>query len=493
MSHLVLSNRITIEDVYRVATGEWNKVELDSSLVSRINASRRTLKELLNERRIIYGVNTGFGKLASVRISLEKIKRLQVNILRSHATGSGTPLPEEVVRAMLLLRAFSLSMGYSGVRIDVINRLLDFINWDMIPVVPEYGSVGASGDLVPLAHLALPIIGEGEVFLRHKQYPSLIAHRMLNIEPLELEEKEGLALVNGLQYTQALLLLAYERARLLFDEALTIFLLSFWAAGSRTDAFSPVLKRLKDSPGFHYVIDYIHPHLDGFEPYEVRVQDPYSIRVVPQVYGAIKDNLDYISTVLEREINSANDNPLIVDGDVYSTGMFHGEALSFASDLLHMSMTEMASISERRSYFLLDKFQFLTPDPGLNSGFMIAHVSQASIVSYMKSHAFPSSVDNIPTSGGQEDFVSMSSNSALRTYRMVNRLLDVLAWELYMALQALTITKRYSILPQSLRRIYDELIHGKAFRVKLPQEDIYMHEEFQKLRKALASGHLLVS
>lgn len=492
MGNIVISDRISIDDVYSIATGHDVRVELDSSAISRIKASRDTLLRLLERGEVIYGVNTGFGKLASVSISKEKIRELQVNILRSHATGSGTPLPEEVVRAMLFLRAFSLSKGYSGVRVELVERLLDFINMNMIPVVPEYGSVGASGDLVPLAHLALPIIGEGEVFLNHRQYPSLVAHRMVGMEPLELQEKEGLALVNGLQYTQALLLLSYRRAKLLFDEALTVFLLSFWASGSRTDAYSPELKKFKDSLGFHYVIDYIAPHLEGFQPYRTRVQDPYSLRVVPQVYGAIKDNLDYIEALIEREINSVNDNPLFIDGRAYSTGMFHGEALSFASDILQMSMTEMASISERRSYFLLNEFDFLTQEPGLNSGFMIAHVSQASILSFMKTHSFPSSVDNIPTSGGQEDFVSMSSNGALRTYRMVNRLLDIMAWELYMALQALYLSGRYSLLPSPLRRIYDELIEGKGYRVKLPSRDIYMQEEFHKLRRALVSGLLQI-
>jgi len=377
MGRFELSARISIEDVFLVSTQEDLEISLSEEVRWRVEESRNTLERLLEEGRVIYGVNTGFGKLASVRIPDSDIEKLQVNLLRSHATGTGEPLPEEVVRGMLFLRLFSLSKGYSGVRWVLIERLKEFLNARLHPVVPRYGSVGASGDLVPLAHMALPLIGEGEVYLRHTRYPALVAHRMLGMEPLRLQAKEGLALINGLQYSQALLSLSYYRVEKLFYQALTIFLLSLWAAGSRVDAYSPALKSLKASKGFHGVLDYLAPHIENFRPAFHRVQDPYSLRVAPQVYGAILDNLTFIRDVLESEINSVNDNPLIIDGQVYFAGMFHGEALAFAADLLHISLSEMASISERRSFFLLDQYNFLTPDPGLNSGFMIAQVSQA--------------------------------------------------------------------------------------------------------------------
>ncbi len=468
------------------------EIEIPEDVRRRVEESRRTLEKLLSEGKVIYGVNTGFGKLASTGIPDSEIEQLQVNLLLSHATGTGEPLAEEVVRGMLFLRLFSLSRGYSGVRWELIDRLGYFLNRGVHPVVPRYGSVGASGDLVPLAHMALPIIGEGEVYLQHTRYPSLIAHRMLGIEPLRLGAKEGLALINGLQYSQSLLSLAYYRTERLFYQALTIFLLALWAAGSRVDAYSPALKILKKSGGFHKVLDYLAPHLEGFTPAFDRVQDPYSLRVSPQVYGAILDNLNYIGEVLEKEINSVNDNPLFVDGEVYFTGMFHGEALAFAGDLLQISISEIASLSERRSFFLLDQYGFLTPEPGINSGFMIAQVSQASLVSTLKNRSYPASVDSIPTSGNQEDFVSMSSVSALRAYESVDRLRDVLAWELYMVLQALRITGRWDKLPSGLRRIYDTLLEDRRYRVRLPDGDLYMMEEHGKLIRALESGELLL-
>jgi len=492
MGRFDLPDHLSIRDVFLIATDENLELSIPDDVRERVNESRHTLEKLLEEGRVIYGVNTGFGKLAGVRIPDSDIQKLQINLLRSHATGSGEPLPEEVVRAMLFLRLFSLSRGYSGVRWNLIERLGYFLNARMHPVVPRYGSVGASGDLAPLAHMALPIIGEGEVYLHHTRYPALVAHRMLGIEPIRLEAKEGLALINGLQYSQALLALAYYRAERLFYQAITIFLLGLWAAGSRVDAYAPVLKELKNSRGFHTVLDYIGPHIEGFIPAFDRVQDPYSLRVSPQVYGAILDNLSHIAEVLEAEINSVNDNPLFLNGDVYFAGMFHGEALAFAGDLLHASISEMASISERRSFFLLDQYDFLTPKPGLNSGFMIAQVSQASIVSMLKNKSHPASVDSIPTSGNQEDFVSMSSIAALKAYESVNRLKEVLAWELFMTLQALRISDRWKHLPPSLMRIYSTLLEDRRYRVKLPDEDTYMGDDFRKLIRALEEDELLL-
>ncbi len=492
MGRFELPEHISVKDVFLISTDIDSKLDIPEDVRRRVEESRRTLEKLLEEGKIIYGVNTGFGKLASSRIPESEIERLQKNLLLSHATGTGEPLSEEVVRAMLFLRLFSLSRGYSGVRWDIIDRLKDFLNHGMHPVVPGYGSVGASGDLVPLAHMALPIIGEGEVYLNHTRYPALVAHRMLGMEPITLKAKEGLALINGLQYSQALLTLAYHRVESLFYQALTIFLMGLWAAGSKVDAYSPVLKAFKESRGFHDVLDYLKPHLKDFTPAFDRVQDPYSLRVSPQVYGAILDNLNYIREILESEINSVSDNPLFVEGNVYFTGMFHGEALAFAGDLLHMSMSEMASISERRSFYLLEQYGFLTPSPGINSGFMIAQVSQASLVSTLKNRSYPASVDSIPTSGNQEDFVSMSSIAALKAYESVDRLQEVLAWELYMSLQALKLSGRWEKLPGALRRIYDTLLEDKRYRVRLPDGDMYMGEEHGKLVRALKSGELLL-
>jgi len=492
MGRFELPDHISIRDVFLISTDEDVEVVIPEDVRWRVEESRNTLEKLLEEGRVIYGVNTGFGKLAGVRIPDSDIEKLQVNLLRSHATGSGDPLPEEVVRAMLFLRLFSLSRGYSGVRWVLIERLRDFLNARLHPVVPKYGSVGASGDLVPLAHMSLPVIGEGEVFLRHTRYPALVAYRMLGIEPLKLKAKEGLALINGLQYSQALLSLAYYRVENLFYQALTIFLLGLWAVGSRVDAYSPVLKAFKDSEGFHAVLDYIRPHVGNFVPAFDRVQDPYSLRVAPQVYGAILDNLNYIKRVLESEINSVNDNPLFVEGEVYFAGMFHGESLAFVGDLLQMSISEMASISERRSFYLLEQYDFLTPDPGLNSGFMIAQVSQASLVSTLKNRSYPASVDSIPTSGNQEDLVSMSSISALKVYESVGRLRDVLAWELFMTLQALKLSGRWNLLPPSLKKVYETLLEDKRYRVRLPEGDTLMTDDFQKLVRALEAGELLL-
>ena len=445
---LVIDGRtVTIHDVERVAR-HGARVRLAESAIERMAASRRVIEDILASGKVVYGVNTGFGKLADVRISDDQLDRLQLNLLRSHACGVGEPFPEDVVRAMLLLRANVLATGFAGCRPDLAQGVLDLLNAGVHPVVPSQGSVGASGDLAPLAHLALVLVGEGEAVLDGEHMPGGTALERAGIEPFVLAPKEGLALINGTQATAAVATLAVADSARLVEAADVVCAITLDALAGTDAAFDPAVHAARPHSGQAASAARLKELLEGSAVREShrecgRVQDAYSLRCSPQVHGASRDALEHTSRVLSVELNSATDNPMVFpDGRVISGGNFHGAPVAAVLDYLAIALTDLASISERRLARLVDTSlsglpRFLTPDPGLNSGFMMVQVSAAALVSECKTLAHPASVDSIPTSAGQEDHVSMSTWAARKLSRIVEMLNQVLAMELLGAAQAL--------------------------------------------------------
>lgn len=395
---------------------------------------------------LFYGINTGFGALCNIAISKKELHALQHNLIRSHACGMGDVVPEEVVRLMLVLKIQSLAFGNSGVALSTVERLVDFYNRDILPVVYQLGSLGASGDLAPLAHLSLPLIGEGEVYYHGKIESSAVVLNALDIKPLELQAKEGLALLNGTQFMSA-----YGVYAILFSEQL-LFKADMVAAASmdgfdaRLDPFHPAIHAVRPHPGQMAVADHIAEWLTGSERQALpkqTVQDPYSFRCIPQVHGASRDVLDFVKSVFEREINSVSDNPNIFPelDLIISGGNFHGQPLAMALDQLAIAMSEIGSISERRIFQLVSGSRglppFLTEQSGLNSGFMIPQYTAASIASQNKQLAMPASIDSITSSNGQEDHVSMGANAATKLYRLLHNVQRIIAIEWMNACQAL--------------------------------------------------------
>jgi histidine ammonia-lyase len=428
---------LTIENVHEVAF-ERRRVALDPGAVQKMSKSRAIIDAIVNEGRTVYGVSTGFGKLSDVHIGRDQITSLQHNLIRSHAVGAGEPFSEEEVRALMLLRANVLAKGLSGARPIVTERLCDLLNHDIHPVIPCRGSVGASGDLAPLAHLALVLIGEGKVF-----------NASAKITPLELAAKEGLALLNGTQATLATGLISWRRARQLLDMADLAGAMSLEALKGSPVAFDPRIHQARPQRGQLEVAERLTRILHDSEIREshigcARVQDAYSLRCMPQVHGPVRECLDYVRNVAAIEVNSATDNPLVFaeSGDVLSGGNFHGQSLGLAFDFMSMSLSVLANISERRIERLLnpeygDLPAFLADHPGLNSGFMIAQVAAAALASENKVLSHPASVDSIPTSGNKEDHVPMAMGAALKLKQIVTNLAHILAIEFLCAAQGI--------------------------------------------------------
>jgi histidine ammonia-lyase len=437
---------MTVSDVDRVAKG-MVRVELAQDARDRVEASRQVVEDILATGEVVYGVNTGFGKLAEVRISPDQLDRLQLNLLRSHACGVGEPFSDRVVRAMLVLRANVLATGLAGCRAELIDRVLDLVNAGVHPVVPSQGSVGASGDLAPLAHLALPLVGEGEAMFEGDRLPAAEALERAGIEPFVLRAKEGLALINGTQTSAAVGALALVEARRLLDAADVVCALTLDALAGTDAAFDAAVHEARPHPGQRTSAGRLRVLIAGSAIRDShrdcgRVQDAYSLRCSPQVHGAARDALEHAYRVLEIELNSATDNPMVFpNGRVISAGNFHGAPLAVVFDYLSAALTDLASISERRLARMVNNVQsglpaFLAPKPGLNSGFMMVQVSAASLVSECKTLAHPASVDSIPTSAGQEDHVSMSTWSGRKLRRIVEMLRQVLGMEYLASVQA---------------------------------------------------------
>lgn len=445
---ILSSNKdLTIESLAKVALYA-EKINIKD--YTEVIQCRKYLDNILkNTDEVHYGINTGFGALSQKIISKNDLKKLQINLVRSHCTGVGEPLEKSIVRASMLLRLQCLLRGFSGVRVEVIELIKSFLNYDITPVVPSKGSVGASGDLAPLAHMALCYIGEGDVIYKNKIRKSADVLKELKLKPLELEAKEGLALINGTSVLTALGALAVYESKALFDWANIISALTIDAMQGSIKPFHELIHSLKPHEGQLLVAKKIESLLKGSKILENhthcgRVQDPYSIRCIPQVHGAIYQTLKHAESVLETEMNSVTDNPLIFvqEKKILSGGNFHGEAASFVMDYLAMGLSELANISERRIEKMMNPSfsqlpAFLIKDSGLNSGFMIAQVTAAALASENKIFAHPATIDNVPTSTDKEDHVSMGVTSGLKLHQVLKNTQYVLAIELMCSCQCL--------------------------------------------------------
>ena len=427
-------------------------VLLDGSSPARINVARRVIDRMADDGQKVYGVTTGFGHLSRVSIPREQLPDLQHNLLRSHAAGVGEPLREDVTRAMMLLLAASLARGHSGVRVEVVNLLLGMLNARLYPVIPSRGSVGASGDLAPLAHLALTLIGEGEVMYRGERVAGDVALGQAGLTPLRLQAKEGLALINGTHMMEAIAILALADAQTLLRAAEVACAMSIEGLMGSHVPLDPRIHELRGQVGQKATAARL---LALVQESEInvshqdcpRVQDPYTMRCAPQVLGAVRDALEYCASVFECELGAVTDNPLIFpeDGEVLSGGNFHGQPLALALDTMAVAITQLASFSERRIYNLMGPHDwdeqgaplFLTPDPGLNSGFMIVQYVAAALTNEIKVLAHPASIDSIPTSAGMEDFNSMGATSAHKMLRILEQAYQIVAIEYMCAAQML--------------------------------------------------------
>ena len=444
--HHLSSERLTIAGLKEILDS-GKPVALSEELRRRIVRCREYLdRKIKDSDQPVYGITTGFGSLCDISVGGDELSQLQRNLVMSHSCGTGEQVPSEIVRLMLLLKIRSLSYGYSGVRLETVERLIDFYNNGILPIVYRQGSLGASGDLAPLAHLSLPLLGLGEVEHDGRRRPSAEVLEEFGWKPLELQSKEGLALLNGTQFMSAYGVQAVIDARRLSDWADRIGALSLDAFDGRIEPFYDEVHVIRAHPGQLATARAVRSLLEGSELIrrpKKHVQDPYSFRCMPQVHGATKDTIDYVAGVLETEINSPTDNPTIFPDEdmIISAGNFHGQPIALAMDFLAIALAELGSISERRIYKLISGSRglphFLVANPGLNSGFMIPQYTAASIVSQSKGLCMPASVDSIPSSQGQEDHVSMGANAATKLRRVVLNTERVLAIELFNAAQAL--------------------------------------------------------
>ena len=429
------------------AIWEGAAVSLDGEAWAALDSASESVGRILDSGRTVYGVNTGFGLLAQTRIPSDRLEELQRNLILSHSAGLGEPLDARIVRLMMILKVIGLARGHSGVRRLIVERLLALVDAEALPVVPSQGSVGASGDLAPLAHMSAALIGEGEIALNGERLPATAALERLGLEPLVLGPKEGLALINGTQCSTAIALDALFNGERVFAAGLVSGALSLEALKGTDTAFDPRIHEARGQPGQIAVAAALRGLLEGSEIRRShaecgRVQDPYSFRCQPQVMGAALDLIRHAARTLEIEAKAVSDNPLLFGEEALSGGNFHAQPIAFAADMLAMAFCEVGSIAERRIAVLIDPKMsglppFLIEDSGVNSGFMIAHVTAAALVSENKSLAFPASVDTIPTSAGQEDHVSMATHGALKARRVVHNAAGVVGVELLAAAQGI--------------------------------------------------------
>ena len=477
--HHLSSERLTIAGLKEILDS-GKPVALSEELRRRIVRCREYLdRKIKDSDQPVYGITTGFGSLCDISVGGDELSQLQRNLVMSHSCGTGEQVPSEIVRLMLLLKIRSLSYGYSGVRLETVERLIDFYNNGILPVVYRQGSLGASGDLAPLAHLSLPLLGLGEVEHDGRRRPSAEVLEEFGWRPLELQYKEGLALLNGTQFMSAYGVQAVIDARRLSDWADRIGALSLDAFDGRIEPFYDEVHVIRAHPGQLATARAVRSLLEGSELIrrpKKHVQDPYSFRCMPQVHGATKDTIDYVAGVLETEINSPTDNPTIFPDEdmIISAGNFHGQPIALAMDFLAIALAELGSISERRIYKLISGSRglphFLVANPGLNSGFMIPQYTAASIVSQSKGLCMPASVDSIPSSQGQEDHVSMGANAATKLRRVVLNTERVLAIELFNAAQALEFRR-----PAHTSQALESLVADYRRRVPFIDNDTVMY------------------
>jgi histidine ammonia-lyase len=467
---------------------ENGRIALSEEAEERINKCRQYLdKKIKSSDAPFYGINTGFGALHNVKIAPKDYSKLQTNLLRSHACGAGEEVPKEIVRLMLLLKIQSLSYGHSGIDVSTVERLVDFFNHHITPVVYQQGSLGASGDLAPLAHLCLPLIGEGEVYYKNKKLTTAQLNKELKWKPLSLKPKEGLALLNGTQFMSAYGTWILMQAEGLSKMADTIAALSLDAYDCRPEPFDELVHFVRPHHGQRNCAAFIRNLLKGSQLIsqpKMDVQDPYSFRCIPQVHGAIRDVIEHAGSVFGIEINSVTDNPLVfhVEDKIISGGNFHGHPLAMALDYLSIALADLGNISERRTYCMLAGKRglplFLAKDAGLNSGLMILQYTAASIVSQNKQYATPASVDSIVSSNGQEDYVSMGANAATKCYKILDNIKTILAIELIGAAQAMHF-RRPSKTSPTLEKILSE------FQKQVPfiANDRILHVDIRKSRE----------
>ena len=444
--HKISAEHLSIERIGEIVYGGY-QIQLSYDAQKRIVECRKYLDRKIEETTSpIYGVTTGFGSLCNVSIGSDYLAQLQINLMMSHACGTGDRVPNDIVKIMLLLKIQSLSYGFSGCQLVTVNRLIDFFNNDVYPVVYMQGSLGASGDLVPLAHLTLPLVGLGEVEYQGEIITGAEMLQKLEWQPIQLASKEGLALLNGTQNMSAFAVWALLQSHRLSEWADRIAAMSLDAYYGLTAPFIDAVHQVRPHKGQIATAARMRQLLEGSEIVEKPkqyVQDPYSFRCIPQVHGTVKDTIDYVASAVDVEVNSATDNPTVCPDDdlIISAGNFHGEPIAMPMDFLAIALCELANISERRIYKLVSGTRglpsFLVANPGVNSGFMITQYAAASVVSLNKTLSTPSSVDSIPSSQGQEDHVSMGANAAIKLYKVVLNTERVLAIELFNAAQAL--------------------------------------------------------
>lgn len=481
---LSIQGDLSLEDVYQVAV-EHRPVALGERARLKMERSRHMVEDLIKKREPVYGITTGFGRFSQVFIHQERVEELQKNLIHSHCIGVGEPFCEEVVRGMMLLRANALSLGHSGIRPEVVRLLLDMLNHSIHPCVPSKGSVGASGDLVPLSYIVLSMIGEGEVFYRGEKTSSLWALKKEGLNPITLKAKEGLALINGTQAMAALAVLNVIKGEKLADLADIAAALSFTALEGLRAAFHPLIHDLRPHPGQLQVAERMNRLLQGTEVSSTKqeVQDPYTLRCIPQIHGASRDALAHIRGIVEKEINAVTDNPLFFpeEGLVLSGGNFHGQPLALGMDYLGIALAEFASVAERRIERLVNPSlsnlpPFLTKEGGLNSGLMIAQYTAAALVSENKVLASPASVDSIPTSGNKEDHVSMGAIAARKAAVILDHVEKVIGIELLCGAQALDLKEGVDLHPP-LSTIY------QTIREHIPylKKDRILHYDLEKI------------
>ena len=484
MNHQISGDHLSIEKIAEIIDGNI-KLELSKSAANKIQKCRDYLDLKMNrDGEVHYGINTGFGSLCNTVISKEELGQLQRNLVLSHACGTGDEVPKKVVRLMLLLKIQGLSYGHSGAQVETVQRLIDFYNNDITPIIYQLGSLGASGDLAPLAHLSLPLIGEGEVYFGGDRMKSSEMLSLMNWKKLELKSKEGLALLNGTQFMSAYGVWSLIQAKQLSNAADIIGAISLEAYDGRLNPFFENVNTIRNQVGQIETAKRFREILKGSELIalpKVNVQDPYSFRCIPQVHGASKDAINHCLQIFEREINAVTDNPTIFPetDEIISAGNFHGQPLAISLDFLCIALAELGSISERRVYKLISGTRnlpaFLVAKPGLNSGFMIPQYTAASIVSQNKQLATPASVDTIESSNGQEDHVSMGANAATKTYRIVENLQRILGIEMLNAAQAIEFSR-----PSKSSDQIEKILKEYRNQIDFISEDKLMSTQIEK-------------
>lgn len=482
--HTITTAQLSLQTISEIISGN-KKLALSEEAKKNITACRDYLdKKMASQKEPIYGINTGFGSLCNVTIPDADLEKLQQNLVMSHACGTGDEVPSDIVKLMLLLKIQALSYGKSGVQLQTVERLVDFFNNDVLPVIYQQGSLGASGDLAPLAHMCLPLLGLGEVSYKGKKQAAADALKQLSLKPVALKSKEGLALLNGTQFMSAYGVWCLLQTRKLNIAADVIGAISLEGFDGRMDPFKLHIHTIRPHKGQLKTAENMRKLLEGSEiiiQKKEHVQDPYSFRCIPQVHGASKDAIEYVENVFLTEINSVTDNPTVFpeEDEIISGGNFHGQPLALALDFLAIALAELGSISERRTYQLIAGLRglpsFLVAKPGLNSGFMIPQYTAASIVSQNKQLCSPASVDSIVSSNGQEDHVSMGSNAATKCYKVVENLNRILAIELFNGSQALEFRK-----PLKTSVVLQKVVADYRKHVPFVDEDKIMYTEIEK-------------